>query len=125
MKCVQIRSFFWSNFSRIRTKYREILRFLWTDHLFRTFEKNIFPCFFFEKDHFLFSVLRIKSYFREKEISSFLIIQKRSYSNAIFLEIPSFQSIWRKRVRFFVQCESNILEQIHFRATERAVSLLY
>ena len=28
MKCVQIRSYFWSVFSRIRTEYREILRIL-------------------------------------------------------------------------------------------------
>ena len=53
---------------------------------------------FLEKDHLSFSVQRIRSYFREKEISSFLIIQERSYSSAIFLEIPCFQNIWKKKI---------------------------
>ena len=39
---------------------------------------------FFKKDHLSFSVQRVRSYFREKEISSFPIIQERSYSTAIF-----------------------------------------
>ena len=52
---------------------------------------------FFEKGHLSFSVWRIRSYFREKEISSFLIIQQeRSYSSANFLERSSFQNICRK-----------------------------
>ena len=57
---------------------------------------------FFKKDHLSFSVQRARSYFREKEISSFLIIQERSYSTAIFLERPSFQDVRKKKVWFFV-----------------------
>ena len=58
---------------------------------------------FFKKDHLSFSVQRVRSYFREKEISSFLIIQERSYSSAIFLERPSFQDAWKKKIWFSVQ----------------------
>ena len=53
---------------------------------------------------FSFSVQRVRSYFREKEISSFPIIQERSYSTAIFLERPSFQDVRKKKVWFIVQC---------------------
>ena len=68
--------------------------------------------FFFEKDHLSFRVRRIRSYFREKEISSFLIIQKRSYSSAIFLERPSFQNIWKKKTWYFVQLTGQYLKWI-------------
>ena len=46
----------------------------------------------------------MKSYFQEKEISLFLIIQERSYSSEIFLEISFFWNIWKKKIWFFVQC---------------------
>ena len=46
----------------------------------------------------------VRSYFREKEILSFPIIKKRSNSSAIFLERPSFQDVWKKKILFFVQC---------------------
>ena len=58
---------------------------------------------FFEKDHLSFSVLRIRSYFRGKEISSFLMMQEISCSGAIFLKRSSFQNIWKKKMWFFVQ----------------------
>ena len=61
---------------------------------------------FFKKDHLSFSVQRVRSYFREKEISSFLIIQERSYSSAIFLERPSFQDVWKKKIWLSVQCNN-------------------
>ena len=32
------------------------------------------------------------------------MIQERSYSSATFLERPSFQNIWKKNLRFSVQC---------------------
>ena len=51
-------------------------------------------------------VSRIRSYFREKEISFFVIIQERSYSSVIFMERPSFQKIWKKKIWFYVQCFS-------------------
>ena len=55
------------------------------DHLLRTSEENAtFSCIFYEKDHHSFSVQGVKSHFREKEISSFPIIQERSYSCVIF-----------------------------------------
>ena len=59
---------------------------------------------FFKKDHLSFSVQRVRSYFREKEISSFPIIQERSYPSAVFLERPSFQDIRNKKIWFLVQC---------------------
>ena len=59
---------------------------------------------FFKKDHLSFSVQRVRSYFREKEISSFPIIQERSYSTAIFLERPSFQDVRKKKIWFFLPC---------------------
>ena len=50
----------------------------------RTSEENAtFSCIFYEKDHHSFSVQGVKSHFREKEISSFPIIQERSYSCVI------------------------------------------
>ena len=61
--------------------------------------------YFFEKDHLSFSAWRIRSYFRGKGISPFLMKQERSYSSAIFLERPSFQNIWKKKIWFFVQCQ--------------------
>ena len=65
---------------------------------------------FFKKDHLSFSVQRVRSYFREKEISSFLIIQERSYSSAIFLERPSFQDVRKKNIWFSVQCNKDYPE---------------
>ena len=59
---------------------------------------------FFKKDHLSFSVWRERSYFRQKEMSSFPIIQERSYSGAIFLERPSFQDVRKKKIWFSVQC---------------------
>ena len=64
---------------------------------------------FFKKDHLSFSVQRVRSYFREKEISSFPIIQERSYSSTIFLERPSFQDVWKKKIWFSVQCVKKML----------------
>ena len=58
---------------------------------------------FFKKDHLSFFFQRVRSYFLEKEISSFPIIQERSYSSAIFLERPSFQNVRKKKIWFFVQ----------------------
>ena len=63
----------------------------------------IFPCIFYQEDHFSFSVQGIRSYFRGKEMPSFLMIQERSYSSVILLERPSFQNIWKKKIWFFVQ----------------------
>ena len=68
---------------------------------------------FFQKDHLSFSVQRVRSYFREKEISSFPIIQERSYSSARFLERPSCQDIWKKKIWFSVQWRNFL----HFFAT--------
>ena len=36
------------------------------------------------------------------------MIQERSFSRAIFLERPSFQNIWKKKIWFFVQCFSTV-----------------
>ena len=76
------------------------------------FEKTIFSEHLKKISYFCVSFLRkivihflgVRSYFREKEISSFPIIQERSYSSAIFLERPSFQDVWKKKMWFFVQC---------------------
>ena len=78
-------------------------RIFWKDHLFRIFEENIiFPGIFWEISSFLLC-LKNKIYFREKEISSLLIIQERSYSSAMFLKRPFFQNIWKRKIWFFVQ----------------------
>ena len=58
---------------------------------------------FFKKDHLSFSVQRVRSYFREKEIPFFSIIHERSYPSAIFLERPSFLDVWKKKIWFSVQ----------------------
>ena len=63
----------------------------------------IFPSIFYQKDHLWFSIQGTRSYFRGKEISSFLMIQEISYSSVILLERPSFQKIWKKKIWFFVQ----------------------
>ena len=35
------------------------------------------------------------------------MIQEGSYSSAIFLEMPYFQKIWKKKIWVFVQCMQN------------------
>ena len=52
--------------------------------------------FFLERLSFIF-LLGVRSYFRLKEISSFPIMQERSYSSAIFLERPCFQDVCKKK----------------------------
>ena len=56
--------------------------------------------YFFEKDHLCFSVYRIRSYFREKEIPSFLLIQERSYSSAIFWKDQLFKTLGQRKYGF-------------------------
>ena len=63
---------------------------------------SYFLVFFWKGSSFIFR-LRLRSYFRERETWSFPIIQERSYSNAIFLEKPSFQDVWKKKLWFSVQ----------------------
>ena len=40
-------------------------------------------------------------------MSSFPIIQERSYSSAVFLGRPSFQDVRKKKIWFSVQCGYN------------------
>ena len=68
----------------------------------------------FEKDQISFSVQKKMSYFWEKEISSFLIIQERSYPSAIFLERTSFQNIWIKKIAVTVAAINISHHQISF-----------
>ena len=69
----------------------------WKDHLFRKVEENnIFPCIFLRKIIFL---LRCKIMFSGKRN----IIFPDNYSSAIFLERPSFQDVWKKKMCFSVQ----------------------
>ena len=95
--------------SRYYKKDHVQVRFFWKDHLFRTFEKSIiFPGIFWEKSSFL-SCLKNKIIFLGKRNILFpLIIQERSCSSEIFLERPSFQNIWKKKICFFVQCDTNL-----------------
>ena len=79
------------------------VRSFWKDHLFRTSEKKYIAMYFFLRDHLSFFVQGVKSYFREKEISSFPIIHERLYSSATFLERPTFQDVWKKKIWFSVQ----------------------
>ena len=77
----------------------------WEDHLFRKFEENIiFSCIFKERSSFIFG-LRCKIIFSRKRNIIFPIIQERLYSSAIFLERPSFQDVWKKKIWFSVQCQ--------------------
>ena len=48
---------------------------------------HIFMFFFLKKDHLSFSAQRIRSFFQKGEASTFLMIQERSYSSAIYLEM--------------------------------------
>ena len=66
---------------------------------------SYFLVFFWKRSSFIFR-LRLRSYFRERETWSFPIIRERSYSSAIFLERPSFQDVWKKKIWFSVQCQS-------------------
>ena len=50
---------------------------------------SYFRVFFLERSSFIFR-LGVRSYFREKELLPFPIIQEREYSRAIFLERTSF-----------------------------------
>ena len=85
---------------------------------FQNIWRKYISMYFFEKDHHSFSILRI-IYFREKEMSFFLIIQERSYSSAIFLERPSFRNIWKKKICFFVLCELGVWEVVFFPVSEK------
>ena len=75
-------------------------------------KKISYFCVFFKKDHLSFSIQRVRSYFREKGISSFPIIQERSYYIANFLERPSFQDVRKKKIWFFVQCQVIIIYKL-------------
>ena len=57
-----------------------------------------------EKDQLSLSCLGKNNMFSRKKRPSFQIIQERSYSSTIFLERPSFQDIWKKKIWFSVQC---------------------
>ena len=56
---------------------------------------------FFEKDHLSFSVRR-KSYFREKQMRSFLMIEERLYSIAIFFGKTIFSEHLKSISYFYV-----------------------
>ena len=73
-------------------------------HLYRTYRKHHIFIYFLRKVIFHIPFKEKISHFWEKEMPSLLVIQERSYSSAIFLEAPSFQNIWKKKIRFFVQC---------------------
>ena len=60
---------------------------------------SYFRVFFLERSSFIFR-LGVRSYFREKELLPFPIIQEREYSRAIFLERTSFQDVWKKNMAF-------------------------
>ena len=75
------------------------------DYLFRTFEEKIifsFFLFFFEKDHVLFSVQGVRSYFREKRNSIFPDnTRKIIFQCDLF---GSLQDAGKKKIWFSVQC---------------------
>ena len=64
--------------------------------------------FFWERSSFIFHLM-CKIIFSRKRISAFPIIQERSCSSEIFLERPSFQDVWKKKIWFFVQCSYTLL----------------
>ena len=67
---------------------------------------RVFFLIFFFFSFFIFR-LGVRSYFLEKEISSFPIIQERSNSSTIFSERPSFQDVWKKKIWLFMQCDKS------------------
>ena len=60
-----------------------------------TYRKHHISMYFLNNIISHFSSVKKISYFRKKEMHSFLIISERSYSSAIFLERSSFRKIWR------------------------------
>ena len=61
---------------------------------------SIFPCIFWKRSSFTFRLEKI-SFIREKEVPSFLMVQERSCSSAIFLERLSFQK-FEENINFHV-----------------------
>ena len=77
----------------------------WKDHLFRRPEENIiFSCIFQERSSFIFRLTCNIIFLGKRNISSFPIIQERSYFGAIILGRPSFQDVRKKKIWFSVQC---------------------
>ena len=109
-------SYFREKESHLSSWYKEDhipVQFFWKDHLFGTFEEYIiFPCIFFKKDHLSFSASRIISYFRGKEISSFLMIQERSYSSAILWKDHLFRTFGKRNYGF--SCSAFFKSQVSF-----------
>ena len=65
-----------------------------------------FQRFFWEiSSPFFFCLNKKYHYFWKEEIPSFQILQKRMLCRGIFLEIPSFQNIWKKYLisRYFLK----------------------
>ena len=60
----------------------------------------MFSCISRERPSFTFCPWKKDHVFGKKEISSFPIIQERSYSSAIFFERPSFQDVWKRKYGF-------------------------
>ena len=85
-------------------------RISWKDHLSRTPEENIpFPGIFLRK--IIFHVVsKNKIIFREKEISSFLIIQERSYSSGFFWKDHVFKAFGKRNYVF--SCSVFMYEEI-------------
>ena len=80
--------------------------------------------FFRQRSSFIFR-LKNKMIFSGEKTSSFLIIQERSYSGAIFLEWPSFQDIWKKKTWFFVQCIVCIACKVYVIAKKKHITEKY
>ena len=75
----------------------------WKDHLFRKFEENIiFPCIFSERSSFIFR-LRCKIIFSGRRNIIFPDNTRKIIFQHNFLERPSFQDVWEKKIWFSVQ----------------------
>ena len=75
----------------------------WKDYLFRKFEENIiFPCIFSERSSFIFR-LRCKIIFSGRRNIIFPDNTRKIIFQHNFLERPSFQDVWKKKICFSVQ----------------------
>ena len=80
-----------------------LVRFVWKDHLFKTFEENIiFACIFWERSS---SIFRLKNniILPEKWNIIFPDDTRKIIFQCVFLERPSFQRTWKKKTWSFVQ----------------------
>ena len=77
----------------------------WKHHIFRRSDENIiFPCIFEERSSFIFR-LTCKIIFSGKRDIIFPDNTRKIVFQRNFLERPSFQDVWKRKILFSVQCQ--------------------